>query len=43
MVSTAAMKLPFRVLGARTVVEAVKYSKQVAEEMDEYLTKRREK
>ena len=30
------------VLGARTVVEAVKYSKQVAEEMDEYLTKRRE-
>ena len=31
------------VLGARTVVEAVKYSKQVAEEMDEYLTKRREK
>ena len=31
------------VLGARTVVEAVKYSKQVAEEMDEYLTKRCEK
>ena len=31
------------VLGARTVVEAVKYSKQVAEEMDEYLTKRRAK
>ena len=31
------------VLGARTVVEAVKYSKQVAEEMDEYLMKRREK
>ena len=31
------------VLGARTVVEAVKSSKQVAEEMDEYLTKRCEK
>jgi glutamate synthase (NADPH/NADH) small chain len=29
--------------GARTVVEAVKYSKEVAEAMDEYLTKRRNK
>ena len=30
------------VLGARTVVEAVKYSKQVADEMDAYLRRRRE-
>lgn len=30
------------VLGARTVVEAVKYSKQVADEMDAYLRHRRE-
>ena len=30
------------VLGARTVVEAVKYSKQVADEMDNYLRHRRE-
>lgn len=29
------------VLGARTVVEAVKYSKQVAEEMDAYLKRKR--
>lgn len=30
------------VLGARTVVEAVKYSKQVADEMDAYLRRRQE-
>jgi glutamate synthase (NADPH/NADH) small chain len=31
------------VKGARTVVEAVKYSKMVAEAMDEYMTGLREK